>query len=199
MTEDLRKRLIGAAVLVSLAVIFVPMLLEDDSHTNGGLQQSNIPQKQLPAFEPPAISPQALAEKQQAFEQQQALDAPRQEASQQAFDSSIKPDQGASVEPVVVQGSDEQSSKTSKPVKTRVGLSSWMIQVGSFSNHDNATKVVSQLREAGYDTHLETAQVQSKKVHRVRVGPEIDKARAEAKAKEIAKKFFHNPKVIRYP
>jgi DedD protein len=41
--ESLKRRLVGATVLVSLIVIFVPMLLEDESGRTPAIEGSNIP------------------------------------------------------------------------------------------------------------------------------------------------------------
>ncbi len=43
MNEGLKKRLVGATVLVSLVVIFVPMLLEKEPVLSGSITESNIP------------------------------------------------------------------------------------------------------------------------------------------------------------
>jgi len=43
--EGLKKRLIGATVLVSLVVIFVPMLLEKDSVVSTDMEENIIPEK----------------------------------------------------------------------------------------------------------------------------------------------------------
>ena len=184
MTEDLKKRLIGAAVLVSLAVIFIPMLLEEETTIDGTIYSSNIPDRKAVEFKKPRLSEEDLLKKKQELD----------------FGTTIKPATDTEVKEVVINPSNEDSSAApSKPVTTRVGLTSWMIQAGSFSSQDNADKVLDQLRQAGYDTHLEAAQVKSKTVYRVRVGPEIDRNKADEIASAISKKFFLSAKVIRYP
>ena len=41
--EGLKKRLIGATVLVSLVVIFVPMLLQNEPVMEKGIDRTNVP------------------------------------------------------------------------------------------------------------------------------------------------------------
>ena len=184
MTEDLKKRLIGAAVLVSLAVIFIPMLIEEDTTIDSSIYKTNIPKQNISKFEKPAFSESGFQKR----------------TADPDFGTTIKPAENTEVKVVVdTKPADSTTQDSSKPVTTRTGLTSWMVQVGSFSNQDNAKKVVDQLRKAGYDTHLETAQVNTKKVYRVRVGPEVDRNRADKMAKAISKKFFLSAKVIRYP
>ena len=46
MDETLKRRLIGAAVVVSLAVIFVPMLVEEAPVPDPGIEGSNVPRRE---------------------------------------------------------------------------------------------------------------------------------------------------------
>ena len=51
--EQFKRRLVGAAVLASLAVIFIPMLFEDESKLQPPpLYQTQIPDPPTPPFEP---------------------------------------------------------------------------------------------------------------------------------------------------
>lgn len=185
MREDLKKRLIGAAVLASLAVIFIPMLLEEETVIDSNIYSTNIPQRIKPAAPAPVIETEKLDQVREKHD----------------YGTSIQPSKDAAVKDIVDSSTDNASAAAtnSKAVKTRTGLSSWMVQVGSFSSRDNANKIVEQLRAAGYDTHLETAQVNNRKLFRVRVGPEIDRNNADRIAKEVSKKFFVNARVLRYP
>ncbi|MEJ2762234.1 MAG: hypothetical protein P8126_12100 [Gammaproteobacteria bacterium] len=45
MERRLKERLIGAAVLVMLAVIFIPMILSDSNRTETAITKTNIPQR----------------------------------------------------------------------------------------------------------------------------------------------------------
>ncbi len=185
MRQDLKKRLIGAAVLASLAVIFIPMLLEEETVIDNNIYSTNIPERIRPAEPAPVI-------------QTEKLDQVREKHD---YGTSIQPSKDAEVKEIVDSSAetDADTSSAGKPLKTRTGLTSWMVQVGSFSSRENASKIVGELRKAGYDTHLETAQVKNRKLFRVRVGPEIDRNNADRIAKEVSKKFFVNATVLRYP
>jgi len=183
MTEQLKKRLIGAAVLVSLAVIFIPILVEDERPSQG-IVSSNIPAS------PPIQHQQQFLPEKKIEDNRKAIE----------FGNSIVPSNNADVvELKTTQQQQEKATTKVTPLKTRVGLTGWMIQAGSFSSRENAEKLVRKLRDAGFDTHLESAQVKKLKVYRVRVGPEIDKSNADKMAKQISKKFFVSAKVIQYP
>jgi DedD protein len=64
-------------------------------------------------------------------------------------------------------------------VEPRVGLTAWVIQVGSFSSRENAEKLVQQIREMKYAAFMEQADVDGKTVYRVKVGPEVDRKLAD--------------------
>jgi len=184
MTEDLKKRLLGATVLISLAIIFIPMLLEEETIIDSKIYRTNIPDQPKVNYKRDLLTAPEIEQKKRDLD----------------FGTTIEPEQNTKViEQTKDSANNSDAKKAAVPVKMRVGLSSWMIQVASFSNQDNALKLTKQLRTAGYDTHLETAQVNSTKVFRVRVGPEISRDNADKISKEISKKFFLKSKVVQYP
>lgn len=154
MEEGLKRRLVGATVLVSLIVIFVPMLLEDEPVVEVGIYKSNVPAK--PASD---------------------------------FSSRVLPLSATKVIPVpkeVMRTEEPEEERealvgsTSKPKpKPRVGLTAWIIQVGSFSSRQNAEGLVNKLQKKRFPAFLEQTDVKGKTLYRVRVGPEIDQELAQ--------------------
>jgi DedD protein len=61
----------------------------------------------------------------------------------------------------------------------RTGVTGWVVQVGSFSSKENADRLVEELRGRGFQGFAEISDVQGKKIYRVLVGPEVQKAGAE--------------------
>ncbi len=186
MDEKLKQRLVGAIVLFSLAIIFVPMLLEDGG-PGGGLREPVVP--------PPP--------------------------GREAFTSHVLPDPGESmqapaprpverppVESVVVAVPDNAPPLTSPPPpskqgardkQVRIGLSSWVIQVGSFSTQEAADQLIRKLRAKQFTAFLEQASVRGKDVFRVRVGPELDRKRADQTLARMRKEMDIKGLVVQYP
>lgn len=152
--EGLKKRLIGATVLVSLVVIFVPMLLEDEPVVEPGIFKSNVPRPPHQEY-PSRVVP--LAESQPVV-------TPLSD-NQQAAEKAT--------------GSEAASRPVQKSEAPRVGLTAWVAQVGSFSSQENADRLIATLREKGYAAFLEQAEVNGTMVFRVKVGPEVDRKLAE--------------------
>lgn len=167
----MKKRLVGAIVLVSLVVIFVPMLLDEDPMVTSGITETNIPPRPKTGFSS-HILPQ---------EARQPLVAPQ---------SRIEPAD-------VVEAAPETSARPGP--KTRAALSAWVIQVASFQKRENANKLVDRLRAKKLPAFMEQASVDGKTIFRVRVGPEVDRKKAEGIRARIEKGFKLKGKIERYP
>ncbi|MCB1851419.1 MAG: SPOR domain-containing protein [Gammaproteobacteria bacterium] len=162
MDDALKKRLIGATVLVSLVVVFVPMLLQHEPLIDQGIEQSNLPPPPSVDFssrvipqksEPPSVQPKLFSQE----------------------------DRGTPTE-LPNTASELAVIKTEQPtdrVEVRESLSAWVIQVGSFSQRDNAENLVKQLREKSFAADIEQVSLKGSMLFRVLVGPEVDRARAE--------------------
>lgn len=186
MEERLKRRLVGAIVLVSLAIIFIPMML--DGRRSEQQLVSGIPDRdtgpyneQLPQAKPEApivpIKPVPVEETAQV-----AAPAPEPVTPAPAEVAPVPP--------------------APKPVPAAAApktLTAWVVQVGSFSKHEGADSIAGKLRAAGFDTSIEKAQVNGLTVYRVQVGPEADKARAEALRDSIRSKLKLDGKVMTYP
>ena len=152
MEEGLKKRLVGAAVLASLAVIFVPMLVEEP-----------VDKAELVATPPPP-PPKAFGSRLLREE----VPRPRHATPPTRRN-----------EPALEAGDSSPSAGRRPALQT--GLTAWVVQAGSFSSPDNARKLVEKLRKAGFQTpDPEQVEIRGKVLYRVRVGPVLEKERALA-------------------
>ena len=173
LNENLKKRLVGAAVLVSLVVIFVPMLVDDDKILKTSVSEIEIP----------------------PWPEQKSRAAPTPEPAQQApqkveaepVEQEAAPKAEAPVEP--------KPQAVTKPVK----LSAWVVQVGSFSSKQNTDKLVQDLRSKDLPAYYETAVVDGKKIYRVRIGPDLEEKTAKKFLKQIKQEFQLSGELKRYP
>lgn len=193
MNEQLKKRLVGAVVLVALAVIFLPMLLEGDKRSGIPLFGSNVPEPppqrtgaldiplQVP---PPAASAAVVVERElPPPAEPEAVPAPaapppapaQTAAPQSAPTPTPKPE--APVQPV------QPAELPPKPSAT----ASWAVQVGSFTEPANASRLRDSLRAKGYPAYVEQVKLSSGAAYRVRVGPVLSRADAEAIQTKLAK------------
>ncbi|MCB1792336.1 MAG: SPOR domain-containing protein [Gammaproteobacteria bacterium] len=169
MDDGLKKRLIGAAVLASLAVIFVPMLFEE------------------PPADPPPLPP--LPSKPPASDF--ASEMLREEIP--AITPLVPPASSAETETAV----PEPPPVSEKP---RTGLSAWVVQAASLSNEEAATALVTKLRDAGLPTPPpELVDIRGKRWYRVKVGPVIDRAKADAMVDQVSEIAGTKAQVRQYP
>lgn len=181
MEERLKKRLIGATVLVSLVVIFVPMLLEQEPVVYPTIEESNIPPRPEGEFSSRVLPLES-----------ESLDALPEAASAQAEPEARQPEARERPEkPVKPESKPEAATAAAQPEpkpdpsQLRVGLSAWVIQAGSFSNRQNADKVVKDLQGKKFAAFVEQTEIKGKILYRVLIGPEVDRKRAESTAEKL--------------
>jgi DedD protein len=189
--EGLKRRLVGATVLVSLVVIFVPMLLQNEPVLEQGITSSNIPPLPTREFQSRVIP-------------QPADPLPLPEKRRVRLDSA-NPDTAARRSPPPTATPAERKKPeppASKRATPQVGVSAWMIQVGSFSQRQNAEKLQQQLRGKKFPVDIELASVKGRTMYRVLVGPEIDRKRTErmlARLNQEVAPLKLSGKIRRYP
>jgi DedD protein len=74
----------------------------------------------------------------------------------------------------------------------------WAVQLGSFSNPQNAEKLAAELRKQGFAAFLSQLTIESGPLHRVRIGPQKDRDSAEAMAARL-KRAGHTGQVVPHP
>ncbi|MDA3869416.1 MAG: SPOR domain-containing protein [Gammaproteobacteria bacterium] len=78
-------------------------------------------------------------------------------------------------------------------------IQSWTLQVGTFSQEDNALAFRTTLRKQGYTAYLESSRSNGEKSYRVFIGPELEIAQLEKiKAKLKAEKNI-DAFILRHP
>lgn len=200
MDEQLKRRLVGAVVLVALAVIAIPMLIGQRPGAGTDRLEGELPEGELAPFdsrllrdeipgpETVIIAPATIVK---PFEE--PADAPPPAAG--------RPDPAPEVKTVrKTPPAKDRPSVPERHAQVDPKLSAWVIQVGSFSQRDNAEDLVERLRKAGFDTMApQPAQVSGKTVYRVQVGPEADRKRAEQLVTRIKQVADLTGTVMSYP
>lgn len=74
----------------------------------------------------------------------------------------------------------------------------WAVQMGSFSEKVNADRLVADLRNDGFAAFMSQHNTSSGDLHRVRIGPQKDRASAESIAAQL-QKAGHKGQVVTHP
>lgn len=174
MNEKLKQRLVGAIVLVSLAIIFIPMLLDGGERSSMPMFGSNIPEKPDYQFEPLEIPLQPVTPI--AEERPVLIDKP-EPAPEKTAKAEEKPLTRPAPAPVA-------KPAPSAPVVDSA-QDAWVVQVGSFSQSSNALALRDKLRAKGFTAFVEKVKADGGTIYRVRIGPELKRENAEKQLKRL--------------
>ena len=182
MNEQIKQRLVGAVVLVSLAVIFIPMLLDGGDDSSMPRYGSNVPEQPEFDFEPLEIPLQPV---EPIPERPRVIDKPEPEA-----ETEVSPKPAEPVKPATVVQSEPkpEAIPESKPSSAGEPIA-WVVQVGSFSQSSNALALRDKLRKNGFTAFVEKFRDKGKTSYRVRVGPELKRATAERHLQQLEQKL----------
>lgn len=147
----MKQRLVGAAVLVLAAVIFVPMLLDDGGEAPPRQDRLVVPQ-------PPQDSPARVVPLDGNAAPAVPAPAPAEPAARQEPPAKAPAKSAAGATP---EGSG--------------GTSRFAVQLGSFAKAENARGLRDKLVSRGYAAYVKT----TGSVTRVYVGPQSSRAEAE--------------------
>lgn len=202
--DGLKQRIVGALVLVSLAVIFVPMMF-DEPHSERQTTTIEIPEEPpFPEVEMPDEAPQEAPQYRIEESQQDAKASPAAESTDTGVETEAqtqpapepKPEQSQPAaepepepEPAPEQTQPAANEEASSAEFTRSLEGAWVVQLGSFGSEENATRLQQKAREKGYSTHLQEITRGDAQLTRVFSGPFAEKAEAE-KAKQALDKAF---------
>jgi len=217
--DGLKQRIIGALVLISLAVIFVPMIF-DEPHSGRNSTSISIPEE--PPFpevntEPP---PQTAMPEYQSAPEPETAAADRASGSREfqlieevtpqaavpstpttVSNAATPPPavntQPAEVKPTVAPPRPEPSPQTDEEF-SRSLEGAWVVQLGSFGDADNARRLRDNAREKGYSSHLQEFSRGDTRLTRVFSGPFVSKSEAEA-AKAVLDTAFSLNSLVTSP
>ena len=194
MDDRLKQRLVGAIVLVALAVIFIPMILDGEHGKTLPPFGQAIPEKpavlkDLDAKKiPPVVVPPAPA-----IVERQIVDKDT---------PSLKPDNPSAVKTApktAPPATTDSGSDTVKSPVVKKTVKAWVVQVGSFSSRKNALALSSKLRKQKYRAFVEAIKTNASWNYRVRVGPEVRRSSAEEIQKKLRTTLKINGVIMEHP
>ncbi len=195
MDDALKARLIGAAILVALAVLLIPELLSGRKSaeptaaqsTDGGrgtrtftIELGGTPQGSMqvgPApstASAPAARPEPAAEPATVPTDVRTADAGVGAAAAPPVPGPAPPPAEAKVDATEA---PVEAPPPARPPSTPVH-GGWVVQVGAFGSAATANRLVQELSDAGYQVFVSPLVKGGKTLHRVRVGPEPDRGSA---------------------
>ena len=208
MEERVKKRLVGAVVLVALAVIFVPFFLEKkgEQPQSAVELQERIPPQPLQNFREGLVPDEKSATEQvlklerdnSEFNISERLELQEYVPPVEIVDAPDSAESGSRAAgseeqspPPVASAPPEKSGKAQKTVAAEqpASRSGWIIQAGSFGQKSNADKLQQGISNSGASAYIEEIDVQGKTLYRVRLGPFPSKSSAQQQLEVVEKQF----------
>jgi DedD protein len=186
-----KHRIVGAVIVVSLVVIALPMILSDEPDQPAARRVSeisDIPQPETKVLRLPTTS---LAE--QAVTDTQATTT----TTTVETGSTKKPEKSSTT--VTAKATQTQQTEPKKSTsETSPTSEGWVVQVGTFSNNDNAHRLRDKLKKHGFLVKLVDVKLKGEKAVRVHVGPYRQKRVAEKAQTQIRQKVGLKGVVLAY-
>jgi DedD protein len=192
MERALKERIIGASVLVILVVLIVPVFLDGPSGETANVSETIT----LPGQEDGGAGQKTVV-----------LERDREQPVPAARTEDREPEEKPAVDEkqiAVAKSTPAEQKPTARvvadstPQEEKSATGMWAVQLGSFSNQENAERLAADLRKDGYAAFLSQLQTASGKLHRVRIGPQKDRVSAESVAVKLSAKG-HKGQVVPHP
>jgi DedD protein len=191
MDPQLKQRVVGAAVLVAVGVVFIPIFLDqtgDEQQPALTIGTETAPPGDFNSRVVP-LDDETMTRAERAMEL-----SPEELAQPQDWGDK------AAVSPESTPAPDRSTRAPAVPVDApRTGVTAWVIQLGSFDVEKNAMGLVERLKKDGYTAFIEPLRDGAKVLYRVRVGPELTKPVAERIRDKLAQDVDIKGLVMRYP
>jgi DedD protein len=206
IVDGLKQRIIGALVLISLAVIFVPMIF-DEPHSERNSTSISIPeeppfpevntepppQTAMPEYQSAPGSETAAADRPSGSGEFQLIEEVTPQAPEPtAASSAVTPPPVADVKPATAAPARPEPSPLTEEEFSRSLEGAWVVQLGSFGDADNALRLRDNAREKGYSSHLQEFSRGETRLTRVFSGPFVSESDADAAKAALDKAFSLN-------
>jgi DedD protein len=212
MDIQLKQRLVGIAVIFSLAIIFLPMLLDGSGRVPRQLDIEIPPSPEMQSehrveekvielrkqvAEIPKLEPVIVDE---ISEPPQPEAEPETEAQKEKPVAVVEKKPTAQAEPPVeVKPAAEPPRSETKTEKSLVGGDTWVIQVGSFQDKSKAYKERDRLRKSKMSAvFIERFDNKGVPSYRVRMGPFLNEDKARVINNKILAKYNIKGLVMKY-
>jgi len=196
---NIRNRVAGAVVLVSLAVILLPLIL--DGKKKNQIIESYIPDKPNSGEIILVNVEESLKRDQSQNNQSKDKDDAAQKEATITIDAKelvAEPEKKVAEvkkEPPKVVENKPQPKRQNRPNYDQAG---YLVQLGSFSSSENAANLVTKLNAAGYRAYSKRGDSAGKRIYRVFAGPYLQKTKAESDMSKMQKIESVKPIVVTY-
>ena len=198
MDQAHKQRLVGGIVLLSLALILIPTILDFSQDESAPAQREEMPDapdvmkmEVLPLeIWSERIDPEVDSDSRIVETPSVAKNTPKKESPKAA----VKPEKKQEPKSAVVKVKPKPAPKA----VVSKGASAWVVQVASFSDEPKAFKLRDSLRKAGITCFIERGRGDAGLIYRVKAGPVLRKSEADLLKKQVSKQAKLDGLVMRH-
>lgn len=195
MRESVKHRLIGAAVLAAIAVLFLPSFFKDRQQFQVDTRSQIPGRPSITAVDfnepeqPEGIEPAPAPE---------TMFVPDEVESALPENPPLDSSTGFSIKASTVSSSAPANHNKAAPaeVATQILPEGWVIQVASLSLQEGANKLRDQLQSEGHRAYVRPVPLGEKTVYRVFIGPKQTKAEAMTLKTQLDARLKVNSSVL---
>ncbi len=188
----LKERVIGAVVLVVFAVLVVPVFLDGQSGEQAVISEPVT----LPGQNDPDSKRETIV-----LDRNRSQPVPANPTPPQPAEEARREPEAKAAASVPTPAPPAAESKATQAPATAAGESAtgmWAVQLGSFSSKENAERLAADLRNQGFAAFLSQLETDAGALQRVRIGPQKDRASAQAIAAQL-QTAGHEGRVVPHP
>lgn len=201
MDRKLKERVTGATLLVLIAIIFVPWVLDGDTSapiaqteltlpaptTVVVTERSELDKPVMPRPAPPrGVERERIAPKPITVSESSSAPTANPGTAPVPTPKPKPQPEPVVAEPVVEKPAAQRPKPAPKPAPVATDpTSGWAVQVGSFSSQANANKLADKLVGLQYKAFVSRKSVNGRVWYRVRVGPRTTRAEAVELSKRL--------------
>jgi DedD protein len=191
MERRLKERIIGAVVLVGLAVLILPAVLNGPRESAPVAESQRVGSPRTETIELEAEAPEhddapahldaPVEVPQPPLEVTPPVEQPRANAEPQT-----RTEPETRIEPAPSPPATSRASRAAPPPAAAEPASGWAVQVGTFASRSNADAFAARLQDLGHAAFVLPHTADGKTYFRVRAGPVADLESARALQQRLA-------------
>ncbi len=201
METSIKNRLVGIAVVFSLAVIFLPMILDGAGVRKETLDVVIPPQPLVtanPEFEPKLIELQTGVKALPDLERRFVDESSSAAAADTVVSEAVAGDAASGTAAETPAPAPDNTIARSEP-DARTGGDSWVLQVGSFQDRDKALRQRDRLRQSNIAAvFIEQFMLNDKPSYRVRLGPFVSRDQTRVAQNKVKAKYDIDGIIMKY-
>ena len=198
MNQGAKQRIVGTVVLLALALIFLPIIFDGEGSYQAPVS-SRIPEAPIISIlpEPTQSRPIIVGNVETIEPDASAAVSLIEEVAELVEEPSVAIATQETVNDVEI--TDAPIFSREVPQLSDAGLpQGWVVRLGSFSDSENASNLVTRLQDAGYKAYSRVMRSSQEALTGVFVGPWLDRGQVNEYQQKLQEEFNLAGLVVRY-